>query len=163
MVNKYFDGIVPSYNGHKNDVDEELENTTQKQLEKIEEHIEKFEFANALSEIWNLIARTNKYIDETTPWVLDKNSETEKLQACMYHLIENLRKIGIVLLPFMTQTAQNLLKQIGIQEEQLKTWESLKGYNNIPTNTKVISKGEPLFMRLNVEEEVAYIKEGMKH
>lgn len=163
MVNKYFNGIVPSYNGHKNDVDEELENTTQKQLEKIEEHIEKFEFANALSEIWNLIARTNKYIDETTPWVLDKNSETEKLQACIYHLIENLRKIGIVLLPFMTQTAQNLLKQIGIQEEQLKTWESLKGYNNIPTNTKVISKGEPLFMRLNVEEEVAYIKEGMKH
>ena len=163
MVNKYFNGIVPKYNGHKNDVDEELENTTKEQIKKIENYIEKFEFANALSETWNLISRTNKYIDETTPWILDKNNETEKLQSCMYHLIENLRIIGIILIPFMQDTANNILRQIGINDINLKTWESMEKYDSIPENTKVIQKGEPLFMRLDVEKEVEYIKEGMKH
>ncbi len=163
MVNKYFNGIVPKYNGHKNDVDEELENTTKEQIKKIENYIEKFEFANALSETWNLISRTNKYIDETTPWILDKNNETEKLQSCMYHLIENLRRIGIILIPFMQDTANNILRQIGINDINLKIWESMEKYDSIPENTKVIQKGEPLFMRLDVEKEVEYIKEGMKH
>ena len=163
MVNKYFNGIVPKYNGHKNDVDEELENTTKEQIKKIENYIEKFEFANALSETWNLISRTNKYIDETTPWILDKNNETEKLQSCMYHLIENLKIIGIILIPFMQDTANNILRQIGINDINLKTWESMEKYDSIPENTKVIQKGEPLFMRLDVEKEVEYIKEGMKH
>ena len=163
MVNKYFNGIVPKYNGHKNDVDEELENTTKEQIKKIENYIEKFEFANALSETWNLISRTNKYIDETTPWILDKNNETEKLQSCMYHLIENLRRIGIILIPFMQDTANNILRQIGINDINLKTWESMEKYNSIAEDTKVIQKGEPLFMRLDVEKEVEYIKEGMKH
>ena len=163
MVNKYFNGIVPKYNGHKNDVDEELENTTKEQIKKIENYIEKFEFANALSETWNLISRTNKYIDETTPWILDKNNETEKLQSCMYHLIENLRIIGIILIPFMQDTANNILRQIGINDINLKIWESMEKYDSIPKNTKVIQKGEPLFMRLDVEKEVEYIKEGMKH
>ena len=63
MVNKYFDGIIPIYNGRQNEVDEELENIANEKILKVEELIEKFEFANALSEIWNLISRTNKYID----------------------------------------------------------------------------------------------------
>ena len=161
MVNKYFSGNVPQYNGCKNEVDSELEKFAKLQIEKIENLIEKFEFSNALSEIWSLISRTNKYIDETTPWILDKNGETEKLQACMYHLIENLRKIGIMLIPFMPDTSKNILKQIGIQDNKLKTWESMEDYELIPNGTKVIQKGEPLFMRLNVEEEIEYIKQGM--
>lgn len=163
MVNKYFDGIIPIYNGRQNEVDEELENIANEKILKVEELIEKFEFANALSEIWNLISRTNKYIDETTPWILDKNGDKEKLQSCMYHLIENLRKVGIMLIPFMPSTAQNVLRQIGIENEDLKTWDSIKEYNLILENTKVIQKGEPLFMRLDVEKEIEYIKNGMKH
>ena len=161
MVNKYFSGIIPQYNGCKNDVDNELENFTKERIEKTENLIEKFEFANALSEIWGIISRTNKYIDETTPWVLDNNGETEKLESCMYHLIENLRKIGIILISFMPETAKSILRQIGIKEQELKTWESIKEYDKITKETKVIEKGEPLFMRLNVEEEVEYIKNGM--
>lgn len=163
MVNKYFDGIVPEYNGCKNEVDSGIEEFSKQQVEKVEELIEKFEFANALQELWNLIKRTNKYIDETTPWMLEKNEEKEKLSACMYHLIENLRKIGIMLIPFMPETAMSILKQIGIHDEELKTWESMEKYELIPNGTKVIEKGEPLFMRLDVEKEVEYIKEGMKH
>ena len=78
----------------------------------------------------------------------------------MYHLIENLRKIGTVLQPFMEKTAWNLLKQIGQSKEQ--SWESIYLYESMAENTKVIEKGEPLFMRLKAEEEIEYIKEGMK-
>ena len=161
MVNKYFDGIVPKYVGQVNNVDKELEEYTLKQIKLVEEHLEKFEFANSLQELWSIISRTNKYIDETMPWSLEKEGETLKLQSCMNHLIENLRKIGIMLLPFMEETAKNILKQIGLENGE-NTWESIYDVDKIPENTTVIKKGEPLFMRLNVEEEIEYIKKGMK-
>lgn len=156
MVNKYFEGKVPEYNGTLNEVDKEFEEFTNSQIKKVEESIEKYEIVNALQEIWTIISRTNKYIDETRPWELAKNEETEKLKSSMYHLIENIRKIGIILLPFMEETAQNLLKQIGIPEE-LQTWESLSRYDGLK-DVKVIEKGEPLFMRKNMEEELEYLK-----
>ena len=79
----------------------------------------------------------------------------------MYHLIENLRKISICLIPFMPETSKNILNQIGIKDENLKTWDSLKSYDSIK-DAKVIEKGEPIFMRLKLEEEVEYIKQEMK-
>ena len=72
-------------------------------------------------------AGTNKYIDETRPWELEKNDEKDKLQSSIYHLIENIRKIGIIILPIMQETAEDLLSQIGIPQE-LQTWDSLKEY-----------------------------------
>ena len=128
-------------------------------IQKIEEKYDKYEINLALQEIWVLISRTNKYIDETTPWVLAKEENKEKLESCMYHLIENLRRIGIVLKPVMTETSENILRQLGIEEET--TWESLKKYDGI-RDAKVIEKGEPLFMRLDAKEEEEYIKEAMK-
>lgn len=160
MVNKYFEGIVPDNIGLINEVDKEFEDTTIQAIKKAEKEIEDLEIANALADIWSVISRTNKYIDETAPWALAKQGDTEKLQSTMYHLIENLRKIGILLMPFMEKTAINLLNQIGLDKEQ--KWESIYSYESMPKCTKVIEKGEPLFMRLNVEEEVEYIKEGMK-
>ena len=156
MVNKYFGGNVPKYNGTPNDVDKEIEEFTSEKIINVEQLIEKYEMANALQELWTLISRTNKYIDETRPWELEKNGENEKLQSSMYHLIENIRKIGIILLPIMEETAQDLLSQIGIPEE-LQTWDTLKDYNNLE-NIKVIEKGKPLFMRKNIEEELEYLR-----
>lgn len=156
MVNKYFEGKVPGYNGTPNEVDKEFEEFTNNQIKKVEELIEKYEITNALQELWTIISRTNKYIDETRPWELAKNEETEKLKSSMYHLIENIRKIGIILLPFMEETAKNLLKQIGVPEE-LQTWESLERYDELK-DVRVIKKGEPLFMRKNMEEELEYLK-----
>ena len=161
MANKYFDGQVPEYNGTQNEVDEEIEKTCIEQIEKFEKLFENFEIANSIQEIWNLISRTNKYIDETMPWQLAKEEDTEKLKSSMYHLIENLRKIAILIKPFMDETAENILRQIGVQEENLKTWESLKQYDKLK-DLKVIEKGEPIFMRLNAEEEIEYIKQVMK-
>ena len=92
--------------------------------------MEEYEISNALQEIWTIVSRTNKYIDETMPWQLAKDEEQkEKLQSSMYHLIENLRKIAILIKPFMEHTSDNILRQIGIQDENLKTWESLQSYD----------------------------------
>ena len=156
MVNKYFEGKVPEYNGTPNEVDKEFEEFTNNQIEKVEQLMDKYELSNAIPEIWSLISRTNKYIDETRPWELAKNEETEKLQSSMYPLIGNIRKIGILVMPIMEETSQNLLKQIGIPEN-LQTWDSLKNYNKL-SDIKVIEKGEPLFMRKNMEEELEYLR-----
>lgn len=160
MCNKYFDGQVPQYNGTPNEVDKEFEEFTNNQIQKIEEKYDRYEINLALQEIWTLISRANKYIDETTPWVLAKEENKEKLESCMYHLIENLRKIGIVLKPVMDETAENILRQIGITKEE-KEWDSIKKYDTIK-QAKVIEKGEPLFMRLDAKEEEEYIKGTMK-
>ena len=156
MVNKYFEGQVPQYNGTPNEVDKEFEKFTLDQIERIEQLIEKYEISNAIQEIWTLVSRTNKYIDETRPWELEKNDEKDKLQSSIYHLIENIRKIGIIILPIMQETAEDLLSQIGIPQE-LQTWDSLKEYNKL-NNIKVIEKGKPLFIRKNMEEELEYLR-----
>ena len=161
MCNKYFGGQVPTYNGCKNEVDNELEEFAKQTTERFEKLFEEFEIANSLQEIWSLVSRTNKYIDETSPWVLAKEENNEKLKSVIYHLIENLRRIAILISPFMEETSNKIFSQLGIEDEKLKTWESLENYDNIE-DTKVIEKGEPLFMRLNTEEEVEYIKEEMK-
>ena len=88
MVNKYFEGKVPEYNGTPNEVDKEFEEFTNIQIKKVEELIEKYEIADALKELWILISRTNKYIDETRPWELAKNEESEKLESSIYHLMK---------------------------------------------------------------------------
>ena len=120
------------------------------------------QFSNSLAKIWNIISRNNKYIDETAPWILAKNEENEKLASVMYHLIENLRKVGILLQPFMPDTAENILRQIGVTNSEHKTWDSIKSADKLLVGVQVIEKGEPIFMRLNIEEEVEYIREGMK-
>ena len=164
MCNKYFEGNVPKYNGTVNDVDKELEEFAISTTKKFEEKIDEFEISNSLQEIWNLISRSNKYIDETSPWSLAKEESLEakeKLQSVIYHLIENLRRVAILLIPFMKNTSDSIFRQLGLEnKEELKTWESLENYDKID-GIKVIEKGEPLFMRLNEEEEIEYIKEHM--
>ena len=80
----------------------------------------------------------------------------------MYHLVENLRKVAIMLKPIMKNTSNQILSQLGINGESLTSWESLKDYNLLESDIKVIEKGTPLFIRLDTEEEVKYIKERMK-
>ena len=162
MCNKYFDGIVPAYNGKLNEPDSDLEDYAIKQIEKMQENIEELKLDTSLEEIWKLISRTNKYIDETTPWTLAKEENKEKLASVIYHLIENLRRIGIALRPFMKNTSSKILKQIGIVDENVN-FDNMDKYPNIKEGTKVIEKGEPLFMRLDAEKEIEYIKEQMKN
>ena len=80
----------------------------------------------------------------------------------MYHLIENLRKIAIMIQPLMEETATKIFNQLGINNEEMKKWETLKQNNIIKEGTKVIEKGEPLFLRLDKDEEIEHIKQAMK-
>ena len=81
----------------------------------------------------------------------------------MYHLVENLRKIAILIEPFMTETSNKIFNQLNITNKDLQKWESIYNYDLLKENIKVIEKGEPLFVRLDKEEEIEYIKEGMKN
>lgn len=162
MMNKYFAGMIPTKLTEKNDVDDILEEFTMQQIDAFEQNMEELSISNALASIWKIISRTNKYIDETAPWILAKEENKEKLASVMFHLVENLRKIAILLKPFMPETAEKIFCQLGFQSEVLKTWESLKISDIISENRKVVEKGEPLFMRKEREEEIEFIKSIMK-
>lgn len=164
MVNKYFNGNIPKYNGCKNNADEDLEETTLEDIKQIEEYFDSYKIAQGITQIWKIIAKTNKYIDETSPWILAKSEEDkEKLEAVMYHLVENLRKIAILINPFMTETSNKIFEQLGLNNKDLQKWTNIYNYDLLTENIKVIEKGEPLFVRLDKEEEIEYIKEGMKN
>ncbi len=161
MVNKYFEGEIKGYTGQINSVDKEFEEFANIKIESFEQKWNNYEIQGALQEIWAIVSRTNKYIDETSPWTLAKEEKVEELESSMYHLIESLRKIAILIAPVMSETSNNILNQIGIKDEELKIWNSLNKYDLIK-NIKVIEKGEPIFMRLNVQEEIEYLREVMK-
>lgn len=162
MMNKYFDGVIPTEGLVATEFDAALEATAKEALTKFEENMEKMQFSVALSDIWTLVSRTNKYIDETSPWVLAKDEALKpQLGTVMYNLAENLRRVAVMIQPFMTKSPKEILRQLGLSEELL-AWDTLTATNVIPTNTKVIEKGEPIFPRLDNEVEVAYIREQMQ-
>jgi methionyl-tRNA synthetase len=162
MINKYFDGVIPAYLGQVMTVDGDLETAIAATVQKVEMNFEQMLFSVILSDIWSLVARTNKYIDETAPWVLAKDATNqEKLASVMTHLVESLRQVAILIAPFMPQTTSKIFAQLGITEETAKAWESLNQYDTLVKGTKVAEKGTPIFPRLEVEEEVAYIKAQM--
>ncbi|MBW9235361.1 hypothetical protein JQK62_24805, partial [Leptospira santarosai] len=103
------------------------------------------QFSIVLSELWSLVSRTNKYIDETQPWVLAKEeSDKPKLGSVMWNLAESLRKIAVYLQPFMTNAPKQIAEQLGLSADAL-TWDSLEDASSIATGTKVIEKGVPIF------------------
>lgn len=160
MINKYFNGTVVKYPNVISEIDKSLEEVTNEYIEKIEKEYDTYHLSNVITETWGLIARTNKYIDETTPWVLAKEEKTEELKSVMYHLVENLRKIAILISPYMKDTSDKIFTQLNISDS-LKTWDSLKD-NKLITNLKVTDKPEVLFARLDVADEIEYIKSIMK-
>ncbi len=161
MINKYFDGVIPSYAGSSNEFEKQLLAMNEETVTKYEEAMEKMEFSVALSSIWQLVSRTNKFIDETQPWVLAKEEKQDELASVMVHLAETLRRIAILLQPFLTQTPVKIFEQLNIQTEDLKSWSGLEQFGAIPAGTKV-QKGEPIFPRLELDKEVEYIKEKMQ-
>jgi methionyl-tRNA synthetase len=161
MIDKYFNGEIPVYKGKVTEFDQSLSALAQETVIQYEEAMENMEFSVALSTIWQLVSRTNKYIDETAPWVLAKSEETnEQLASVMGHLAESLRYIGILLKPFLTKSPGKIFEQLGINES-LTNWESLQSFGIIPEGTQT-KKADPIFPRLDVKEEVEYIKTMMQ-
>lgn len=162
MIEKYFNGNIPSVKGTVTEFDENLQQVAKNTKTSVEEAMENMEFSVALTNIWQYVSRTNKYIDETQPWVLAKDeSRNEELASVMAHLAESLRQVGILLKPFLTQTPAKIFAQLGLTNESILTWDSLSEFGAINEGTKV-QKADPIFPRLETEPEVAYIKEQMQ-
>ncbi|MER2030002.1 MAG: methionine--tRNA ligase [Solibacillus sp.] len=163
MMNKYFDGVIPTENLEATQFDAALKEHAENVRVRYEESMEKMQFSVVLSELWSLVSRTNKYIDETSPWVLAKEeADKNKLAAVMNNLAESLRHIAVMIQPFMTNAPKQIIEQLGLDEKSLQ-WDTIETFGNvIPKNIKVAEKGTPIFPRLDTEVEVAYIREQMQ-
>ncbi|KEK13179.1 methionyl-tRNA synthetase [Lysinibacillus sphaericus] len=163
MINKYYDGIIPSENLQSTEFDAALKEQAESVRIKYEESMEKMQFSVVLADLWTLVSRTNKYIDETQPWVLAKEEEDKpKLGSVMRNLAESLHQIAVMLQPFMTTTPKRMMEQLGLDDKFL-AWDTIETFGNtIPANIKVVEKGIPIFPRLENEVEIAYIREEMR-
>jgi len=124
----------------------------------VEEHMEEMRFSNALAHIWELVGRTNKYIDETMPWNLAKSEETKgRLATVMYNLAESIRISSVLIQPFMTKAPAKIWDQLGILgNAEATSWESAGVWGGLPAGSTV-SRKELLFPRLDVQAELAFI------
>ena len=150
MVEKYFDGVIPAPDV-KEAVDDELISLALATPKKVEAKFDHLRVADALDEIWTLIRRTNKYIDETTPWVLGKD-ETQKgrLATVLYNLCESLRIISSLIAPCMPETSDKINEQINTKNI---AFDSLNSFNGTVAGTKV-NRGTVIFPRIDMEEVV---------
>lgn len=149
MSNKYFDGVVNN-KGVKEAVDEELIALTLETPKKVTEKMDKLRVADAITEIFTLFKRCNKYIDETMPWALAKEEDKkERLETVLYNLVESICVGASLLEAFMPETSQKILKQLNASQRKL---EEMDVYGKYPSGTKVIEKPEILFARLDVNE-----------
>lgn len=157
MIEKYFGGVLPPC-GDLTDLDKELQQLALETPAKVEKLMDELQFSNALAEIWKLVSRSNKYIDETTPWILAKSeSDRPRLGTVLYHLAESLRFISVLISPFMPRTPEKIQEQLGISRED-HTWDSLKEFGRLKAGTK-IQKGEIIFPRLDAEKELEALED----
>lgn len=158
MVDKYFNGTLP-LNKKSTEYDEELKNLARETVAKVEEYMEKLLFSDALTEIWNLIRRANKYIDETQPWVLAKDEDKKDILAnLLYNLGEILRIVSIIIEPFMPTTPRKVWEQLSLEEGENTTWDSAKVWGGLPQDFTV-RKGEILFPRIDMKVELEKLEE----
>ncbi|HEY8364674.1 MAG TPA: methionine--tRNA ligase, partial [Haloplasmataceae bacterium] len=161
MLNKYFEGKITTEPSKISNLDKELRDFITDKIVNYEEAMDKLKFSVALQEVWAIISRANKYIDETTPWVLAKDeNKKEELYSVLYHLCETLRIVAIMISPILTRTPQKIFQQLGISEEKLMEYNSIKKFGYI-NNVKVINIPEPIFPRLDIETEIEYIRGNM--
>ncbi|WP_346889409.1 methionine--tRNA ligase [Clostridium sp. UBA1056] len=155
MVEKYFEGVIPSPDV-KDTVDEELISLALATPKLVEKKMDQLRVSDALDQIWSLMRRTNKYIDETTPWILGKDeAQKGRLATVLYNLCESLRIISGLIAPFMPATSEKINEQINTNKVALETLVSFDG--TVP-GTKV-NRGESIFPRIDVE---AIVKEAEK-
>jgi methionyl-tRNA synthetase len=159
MIEQYNEGVIPRVQEIA-PIDDELRSVTMGAAEKVEAAIDNMQFHEALEEIWKIVRRSNKYIDETTPWVLAREeSNRPRLSTVLNHLAESLRIISILIKPFMEHTSEEIQRQLGLQKEvACLTWLDCMIFDGIQPATKV-KKGAPMFKRLELEKEVKALAE----
>lgn len=153
MINKYFDGVIGS-GAYGGEFDEDLKAVAISAAQKVDEKMKTLHVADSLDEIWNVVDRANKYIDETMPWALAKDSENKgRLETVLYNLAETLRIIASLLSSFMPQTANGIAAQLGSPNI---SYESIASFGQIKSGAKV-GEATPLFQRLDMEQKLSEI------
>ena len=155
MLEKYFDGTLPAWTDA---VDENLDAPLKAHCAAlpalVEEQMDKLQFSQALTEVWKVVGECNKYIDLTQPWILGKDPEKkERLANVLLTLAECVRFVAVLVGPFMPGTPDRIYVQLGVEDDALKTWDSLSTFGLLPAGLKV-RKGEALFPRIDVQKDL---------
>lgn len=159
MSNKYFGGVVTNKNVTE-PVDEELKETALNAVKKTVQKMDKLRVADAITEIFTLFKRCNKYIDETMPWALAKDeTKQDRLATVLYNLVESITIGASLLQPFMPETAQKIANQLNAS---LREMNELDSFGKYVSGTNVVSKPEILFARLDVEKTMEKVNELME-
>ena len=152
MLKKYYDGKTPAPQKEA-EIDGELKSMAEALPAQMEALMNQLQFSNALAAVWKYVARANKYIDEVAPWTLAKAQDQERLATVMYNLLESIRIVSVLLLPFMPRTPERIWRQLGIPEKsELQTWESVQKFGGLPPGA-VTMPGEVLFPRMELTGE----------
>ena len=161
MMNKYFQGQVPTEGLEATAVDADYDAYVKEQMAAYYQAMDAMSLSAALSHVMAIVSRTNKYIDETMPWVLVKEEATlGQLGSVMNHLAEALRLVAHLSRPFMTQAPAKIFEQLGLSDQMDLDFTQLV-YGAFPAGASVVAKGTPIFPRLDAEAEVTYIQEAM--
>ena len=156
MAQKYFGERLPAVQTADEEKDAELTQIVSSLRDKYEEQMEKYAFQNALAEVFKVISRANKYIDENAPWVLAKSEDGKpRLAKVLYNLLETIRICGGLLKPFMPDTAAEIARRLG---DARTDWDSLTGFGVLPADVATVA-GPALFPRIDVEKELAALEE----
>ena len=156
MAQKYFGERLPAVQTADEEKDAELIAMVSSLRDKYEEQMEKYAFQNALAEVFKVISRANKYIDENAPWVLAKSEDGKpRLAKVLYNLLETIRICGGLLKPFMPDTAAEIARRLG---DARTDWDSLTGFGVLPADVATVA-GPALFPRIDVEKELAALEE----
>ena len=156
MAQKYFGERLPAVQTADEEKDAELIAMVSTLRDKYEEQMEKYAFQNALAEVFKVISRANKYIDENAPWVLAKSEDGKpRLAKVLYNLLETIRICGGLLKPFMPDTAAEIARRLG---DARTDWDSLTGFGVLPADVATVA-GPALFPRIDVEKELAALEE----
>ena len=159
MVEKYFDGTLPAEQT-ADALDDELVSMASALRDKYDSIMESYAFQDGLIEIFKVVSRANKYIDETAPWVLAKDEANKpRLARVMYNLLETIRICGILLTPYMPDSAEKIREQIGA-DASIYNWETAGVYGSLP-QTVTVHKGAALFPRIDMNKELAFLEERM--
>ncbi len=160
MVGKYFGGQLPA-DQQAGDFDDDLAALALATKSEVEKNMDTLQFSTALTELWKLVSRTNKYIDETAPWALAKDDANKpRLARVLYNLCESLRVISIMLTPFLPDTAKTIAGVLNAPEELL-TWDSLGTFGLLPKDS-VITKCDVMFPRIDLEKELEELEAAQK-